>query len=32
MTAQDGMSEEDARRPARLLNGRAAGGDRNILQ
>jgi DNA-directed RNA polymerase specialized sigma24 family protein len=32
MTPQDGMSEEDARHIARLLNGRAAGGDRSILQ
>jgi ferric-dicitrate binding protein FerR (iron transport regulator) len=32
MTAQDGLSEEDARHTARLLNGRAAGGDRSVLQ
>ncbi|MCR5879676.1 DUF4880 domain-containing protein [Phenylobacterium sp. J367] len=32
MTPQDGLSEDDARHTAGLLNRRAAGGDRAILQ
>jgi hypothetical protein len=32
MTAQDEWSEEDASPPAGLLNRRAAGGDRKVLQ
>jgi hypothetical protein len=32
MTAQDDMSEQDALHTARLLNRRARGGDRSILQ
>ena len=32
MTPQDGMSEDDARHTARLINGRDAGGDRSVLQ
>lgn len=32
MTAQDDMSEEDANHTAQLLNRRAAGGDRSVLQ
>lgn len=32
MTPQDGMSEGDAVHTARLLNGRAKGGDRSVLQ
>lgn len=32
MTPQDDMSEEDAWHTARLLNRRAAGGDRSVLQ
>jgi hypothetical protein len=32
MTAQDGMSREDAEHTAALLNRRAAGGDRKLLQ
>lgn len=32
MTPQDGLSREDAEHLARLLNRRAAGGDRGVLQ
>lgn len=32
MTPQDDMSEEDAAHTARLLNRRAGGGDRSVLQ
>lgn len=32
MTPQSGLSEVDARHTAALLNRRAAGGDRNVLQ
>lgn len=32
MTAQDGMSQDDALHTARLLNHRTAGGDRSVLQ
>jgi hypothetical protein len=32
MTPQDGMSEDDAVHTARMLNRRAEGGDRSVLQ